>query len=86
MQVLTPFKVMTIAKISGAYGISTSTVNNWKKRAGLDMNDFKNPQLVAEKLASSAVNRSPRLEALVAPKNQLHIAFRLAAAGVTQSK
>ena len=77
---------MTIAKISGAYGITPGTIYAWKKRAGLDLSDFKNPSLVAEKLASSAVNRSPRLEALLAPKNQLHIAFRLAVAGVTQSK
>ena len=77
---------MTIAKISGAYGIAPGTIHAWKKRAGLDMNDFKNPSLVAEKLASSAVNRSPRLEALLAPKNQLAIVFRLAVAGVTQSK
>ena len=77
---------MTIAKISAAYGVTPGTIYMWKKRAGLDMNDLKNPSLVAEKLASSAVNRSPRLEALLAPKNQLAIVFRLAVAGITQSK
>ena len=75
---------MTIAKISAAYGVTPGTIYMWKKRAGLDMNDLKNPSLVAEKLASSAVNRSPRLEALLAPKNQLAIVFRLAVAGITQ--
>ena len=77
---------MTIAKISGCYGISPTTIYTWKKRAALDMSDFKNPSLVAAKLASTAVNRSPRLEALLAPKNQLAIIFRLAVAGITQSK
>lgn len=77
---------MTVEKISHAYGISISTIHAWKKRAALDMSDFKNPSLVAEKLASTAVNRSPRLEALLAPKNQLAIVFRLAVAGITQSK
>ena len=77
---------MKLLDIANAYGITPGTIYAWKKRAGLDMNDFKNPSLVAEKLASTAVNRSPRLEALLAPTNQLAIVFRLAVAGITQSK
>jgi len=77
---------MKILAIAGAYGITPGTIYAWKKRAGLDINDFKNPSLVAEKLASSAVNRSPRLEALLAPKNQLAIVFRLALSGAISPK
>ena len=74
---------MTVEKISNAYGISIRTVQNWKAR-GLTLEEFRNPQLVAQRLAETARNRSPKLEALFLKPNQLHIAFLLAAAGGTQ--
>jgi hypothetical protein len=76
---------MTVEKISQAYGISIRTVLNWKAR-GLTLADFRNPQLVAQRLAETARNRSPKLEAIFAKKNQLHIAFRLALAGANQTE
>ena len=74
---------MTIAKISHAYGVSVSTVNNWKSR-GLTLEDFRNPQLVAQRLAETARNRSPKIEALFSKPNQLHIAFRMGVSGAAQ--
>ena len=74
---------MTIAKISHAYGVSVSTVNNWKSR-GLTLADFRNPQLVAQRLAETARNRSPKIEALFSKPNQLHIAFRMGVSGAAQ--
>jgi transposase-like protein len=77
---------MTIDQVSRAYGITSRTVHTWRKRAGIELQDFCNPSLVAEKLAQSAINRSPRLEKLTDQKTQLAISFRLAVAGINQAK
>ena len=75
---------MTIDQVSRAYGITSRTVHTWRKRAGIELQDFCNPSLVAEKLAKSAINRSPRLEKLTDQKTQLAICFRLSVAGINQ--
>jgi uncharacterized protein YjcR len=77
---------MKILPIANAYGISPTTIYQWKKRAGIELQDFCNPSLVAEKLAQSAINRSPRLEKLTDKKTQIAISFRLAVAGINQLK
>jgi hypothetical protein len=76
---------MTVEKISRAYGISVSTVNQWRKR-GIALDDFRDPQLVSQRLAETARNRSPMIEALLSKQNQLHIAFRLAVSGAISPK
>ena len=74
---------MTVEKIANAYGVSIRTVQNWKSR-GLTLADFRNPQLVAHRLAETALNRSPKIEALFSKPNQLHIVFRMAVSGAAQ--
>jgi len=76
---------MTVEKISQAYGISTRTVQNWKAR-GLVLDDFRDPQLVAQRLAETARNRSPKIEALFSKPNQLHILFRMSVSNAIQSE
>jgi transposase-like protein len=73
---------MTIDQVSRAYGITSRTVHTWRKRAGIELQDFRDPSLVAEKLTATAKNRSPKLEALLSPKNQCLLHFRLALAGL----
>jgi len=75
---------MTIDQVSRAYGITSRTVHTWCKRAEIELQDFRDPSLVAQKLTATAKNRSPRLDAITDKKNQLHICFRLAVAGATQ--
>ena len=74
---------MTVEKIANAYGISISTLQNWKAR-GLTLADFRNPLHVAQQLAETARNRSPKIEALFSKPNQLHIVFRMGASGAAQ--
>jgi hypothetical protein len=75
---------LTTAIICAAYGISPTGLNQWRKKTGLRIEEFSDPSLVAQKLTATAKNRSPRLEAIADKKNQLHIGFRLACAGITQ--
>jgi uncharacterized protein YjcR len=77
---------MKLLAIANAYGISPTTIYQWKKRAGIELEDFSDPSLVAKKLAHSAINRSPRLEKLTEKKTQLAISFRLGIAGINQPK
>jgi|GEM_PF-3473201 len=77
---------MKLLAIANCYGITPTTIYQWRKRAGIELRDFSDPSLVAQKLTATAKNRSPRLEAIADKKNQLHIAFRLAVAGLTQSE
>lgn len=74
--------MMTVEKVSRAYGVTSRTVHTWRKRAGIELQDFRDPSLVAQKLVATAKNRSPKLEALLSPKNQGLIHFRLAVAGL----
>ena len=73
--------MVTIEKISRIYGVTPRTVVEWCKR-GCRPSDFLDPATIAQKLAATAKNRSPKLEALLSPKNQGLIHFRLAVAGL----
>lgn len=74
---------LTIQKICGCYGISYTTVNQWRKR-GVLLTDFLDPAVVCRKLHDTLQNDSPRLAALRDKKTQLEIIFRLAIAGLIQ--
>ena len=72
---------MTVQKIAAIYGISHTTVGNWRKR-GVTLDDFLDPAKVFRKLCDTLKNCSPRLLALRDPKTQCEIIFRLAIAGL----
>jgi hypothetical protein len=76
---------MNVEKVSAAYGISCRTLHHWKKR-GLTLADFRDPGLVAQRLAETARNRSPKIEALFSKPNQLHILFRMSVSNAIQSE
>jgi transposase-like protein len=71
---------MTVEKISRAYGISVSTVHQWRKR-GIALDDFRDPAVVFRKLCDTMKNCSPRILALRDPITQCEIVFRLAVSG-----
>lgn len=71
---------MTVEKISRAYGISLTTVHQWRKR-GVTLDDFRDPAVVFRKLRDTMKNCSPRWLALREKQTQLEIIFRLAVSG-----
>lgn len=73
--------MLTVQKIAAIYGISHTTVGNWRKR-GVALTDFLDPAVVSRKLHDTLKNDSPRLLALRNPKTQCEIIFRLAVAGL----
>jgi hypothetical protein len=58
---------LTINVISNSYGVSEATIRAWKRRTGLSLADFRDPQKVCDHLVATATNRTPRLELLQTP-------------------
>jgi len=75
---------LTTAIICAAYGISPTGLNQWRKKTGLRIEEFSDPQLVAQRLAETARNRSPKIEALFSKPNQLYILFRMSVSNAIQ--
>jgi hypothetical protein len=74
---------LTVHIICAAYGISPATVATWRKKAGLSIDDFRDPSLVGRRLLAVAKNNSPRLQCITAPKFQAETCFRLSVRGIT---
>jgi hypothetical protein len=58
---------LTINVLSNCYGVTESTIRAWKRRTGLTIADFRDPQKVCDHLVATATNRTPRLELLRMP-------------------
>jgi hypothetical protein len=78
--------MLTAQKAAAAYGVSITTVHQWRKR-GIALSDFADPAVVTRKLFDTMKNASPRLLALRDKKTQMEILFRLAVSGaITPNK
>lgn len=69
--------------IGFAYGISTVTLRDWKRR-GITTADLLDPLTLAPKLRATAKNDSPRLRLLEDKGTLGAITFRLAVAGLIE--
>jgi hypothetical protein len=73
---------LTIPIICAAYGISPAGLRQWRQKAGLAIDEFRDPCRVSQRLLAVAKNNSPRMQCLASKKYQLEIAFRLAVRGI----
>jgi hypothetical protein len=71
-----------LERIAAAYGLSSVTLRDWKKR-GITTADLLDPFTLAPKLRATAKNDSPRLRMLEDKITAGQIVFRLAVAGIT---
>jgi hypothetical protein len=72
-----------LERIAAAYGVSTVTLRDWKRR-GVTTADLIDPFTLAPKLRASAVNDSPRLRLLEDKAICGAITFRLGCAGLIE--